>query len=389
MSDIWSRTWCEIQQTPNTALRGTASSADINDSSNYVPRTSNDPTNPDAVHNRSPSSSPERQTLLCFQFGRREGKKSSNSHVIQKSKHVLEEAPYFKAPKSESTHQDAGAITPPTSPNKVRLERRVSLSSSTSSFGEDEIGGITELPDVVNIKRKVTADIQSTSRNYMIPTKDIDRENISRIQELRNENERLRALTERSKSTKSSLYRKDTSGKTKINPKDEDVQHLKPSQGESSLRQMLSCIENTESPQEVKTTAKLDGRFSRRGSEGVYIKTNEKTCEINMIDPNKTSSKSGHSKSNVKRRGSSKYTSHSQDHGHGHGYVFIGSSGQVVAECKGVGTQVIVRNVRSSVYDCPKGEEETDEEFDVKKIQAVQLLKEISMRMEKEKNNDS
>ena len=182
---------------------------------------------------------------------------------------------------------------------------------------------------------------------------------------------------------------KDTSGKTKIIPKDEEVQHLKTSQGELSLRQMLSCIENTESPQEVKTAVKLDERLSRRGSDGVHGRTNDKSNETNLIDHHKTNSKSGPSKSNVKRRGSSKYTSHTQDHGHGHGYVFIGSSGQVVAECKGVGPQVIVRNVRSSVYDSSKGEEETDEEFDIKKIQAVQLLKEISMRMEKEKNNDS
>ena len=66
--------------------------------------------------------------------------------------------------------------------------------------------------------------------------------------------------------------------------------------------------------------------------------------------------------------------------------MFIGSSGQVLAECKGYSSQVFVKNVRSSVGDgreAAEDKEGSEEEFEVEKIMAAQKLREISMRMEK------
>jgi hypothetical protein len=68
------------------------------------------------------------------------------------------------------------------------------------------------------------------------------------------------------------------------------------------------------------------------------------------------------------------------------GYVFIGSSGQVLAECKGYSSHVIVKNVRSSAgWEAAEDKEGSEEEFEVEKILAAQKLREISMRMEKSK----
>eukprot|EP00092_Neocalanus_flemingeri_P057892 GFUD01068906.1.p1 GENE.GFUD01068906.1~~GFUD01068906.1.p1 ORF type:complete len:555 (+),score=165.33 GFUD01068906.1:138-1802(+) len=103
------------------------------------------------------------------------------------------------------------------------------------------------------------------------------------------------------------------------------------------------------------------------------------------------SSKHSSDKDNLTDKNVQQITNHT-------GYVFLGSGGQVLAECKGHSSQVIVKNVRSSVFgremlpavvETVSDPSNSDEEFDVDKILAWQKLREISAMMEKSENANS
>eukprot|EP00092_Neocalanus_flemingeri_P057898 GFUD01068912.1.p1 GENE.GFUD01068912.1~~GFUD01068912.1.p1 ORF type:complete len:555 (+),score=164.28 GFUD01068912.1:138-1802(+) len=103
------------------------------------------------------------------------------------------------------------------------------------------------------------------------------------------------------------------------------------------------------------------------------------------------SSKHSSDKDNLTDKNVQQITNHT-------GYVFLGSGGQVLAECKGHSSQVIVKNVRSSVFgsemlpavvETVSDPSNSDEEFDVDKILAWQKLREINAMMEKTMNTNS
>jgi len=113
----------------------------------------------------------------------------------------------------------------------------------------------------------------------------------------------------------------------------------------------------------------------RRGSKGIIKPSVQKPVFVSELDH--LHSKVGYSNYNF-------YDSCSRP-----GFVFIGSSGHVVAECSGhpSNSKIIVKTIRESTdIDDNETEDLLEEEFDEEKIYASQKLRQISLKLESLKN---
>jgi len=448
MSDIWSRAWCETQQIPNFALKGITPSNEVRDSPNYIPRVNSDPTQYGSIYDNSRSPSPEQKETLCFQFRRKDNKKTRTPVISRKSKTVLEKVPNFKATDTYPPSPGPSISTPPASPGRVRVTRRPSVTSNSTSSSHQQSdtsapGGIDKLPDVVansSIVRNNKSDNRITfetihdtlvpSRNCAhtdIPAKHItnrkvESDNISKLKELEAENQRLKEIFKENSIapvTKNKVVskNKDTNENKKESQKTKKVQ-LEQIRTKTHLSKSLNCMasdtasvqeEAIVSPQadskrndETGTKKKTALKTDTKTGEKVKSKEHRSGAEVQGSVPNtpaqgkrrmsKTNPSSlkpsTHSSVTYNKKSSKVKSFPNHADNNTPGFVFLGSSGQVLAECKGNSRHVIVKNVRSSVCDSRITGEDVDvgeEEFEVDKILASQRLREISLRMEKSK----
>ena len=154
-------------------ILGVVLSADIKESSDYIPRLNNDSTNYASIYDCSRSPSPEPKYVLCFHFTKKESKKTRTPVLIPKQRTFFEKVPNFKAPEDKKTNQDNLAVIPLASPGQIRVERRLGLPSKNSNAIKSESRSTTvALTDVV-------ADIGRKEKVRKAATvKTVERENL-------------------------------------------------------------------------------------------------------------------------------------------------------------------------------------------------------------------
>eukprot|EP00092_Neocalanus_flemingeri_P057897 GFUD01068911.1.p1 GENE.GFUD01068911.1~~GFUD01068911.1.p1 ORF type:complete len:570 (+),score=169.02 GFUD01068911.1:138-1847(+) len=175
-----------------------------------------------------------------------------------------------------------------------------------------------------------------------------------------------------------------------------NIQVLAPSTPALNTRRMSKNIQGPT----PSSTALNSRRISKSNTSNIKLSASSGSIKniphsLNEDADNKShkmkSSKHSSDKDNLTDKNVQQITNHT-------GYVFLGSGGQVLAECKGHSSQVIVKNVRSSVFgremlpavvETVSDPSNSDEEFDVDKILAWQKLREISAMMEKSENANS
>jgi len=372
----------------------------VRDDPSNIPRVNSNPTQ----YEKS-SQSPEPREVLCFQFRKKENRKTKTPLMSRKVNNEQEKISNLRGvdPHSPGPSHD--------SPCLVRIP---SPTTSMTSISQEEDAMSAKLPDVV-----VNYSAGKPTRN----TRTHSGDNLN-IQQLQGDNIRLREILKDnstpqvSKSSISNKSKVSTSESKKSGQKTGKVnqEHIKP---KSNISKTFNCMasDNASYHEETNMSSELDLRNRLESGERkkTIVKTDTKTVEkvkakehtavahrSHSDEQGPTPSTPGQSRRRMSRTGikgirssqkqsghpSSPYRSKTSSQQETPGYVFLNSNGQVLAQSLGNSSHVIVKNVRSSVLDGQEPVEDVDvgeEEFEVDKILASQTLHEISMRMEKNK----
>ena len=381
------------------------SSTQVSDDPSNIPRVKSNTAQYGSFLDNS-SESPEPKEVLCFQFKKKQNKEMKTPLMSRKSNTVHK----FKSGGPLMPGPSQGS--PPGSPGQVRIP------SPTTSLGNHDAMS-AKLPDVV-------VNYSAGKNTAVVPTRNTrthSGDNLN-IQQLQGDNIRLREIVKETSIPQAS--KSNMSTKSKVNISENKKSDEKTGKGKQehiktkpNISKTFNCMASDNASYHEETT--ISSQFDLRnnvesgGKKRTTVKTETKTVEKVKTKENTPVSHRSHSneqgsapstpgqnKRRMSRTGvkgsrgsqkqpghtSSPYRSKTSSQQETPGFVFLNSNGQVLAQSLGNSSHVIVKNVRSSVFEGQEAEEDVDaeeEEFEVDKILASQRLHEISMRMEKNK----